>query len=78
MDANLKLFPPEMLKMMGLYLKPCRFCGTDAHVSDNIVKTEDGRYVAVCIECGNVTDEHDDPRGAIDQWNDGVMIDAGL
>lgn len=78
MDSRLKFFPPEMLSIMGLNMKPCRFCGAAAHVSDNIFQDENGRYSAFCMECGNTTDEHDDPREAVVQWNDGAMIDAGL
>ena len=78
MFNNLRLSPPEMLQTLGLHMNDCPICGAAAHVSDNIVKGENGGYFGLCYECGNSTDEHADPRGAIDQWNKGAMIDAGI
>lgn len=79
MDSRLKLIPPEMLQMMGLYMKPCRFCGAEAHICDNVFKGAGGKhYYAQCMECGNLTDEHADPRDAIKQWNEGAMIDESI
>lgn len=50
---------------MSRELKPCPFCGGDAHIDT----LGDDEYKAECFSCGIGTEYYQDKQKVIDAWN---------
>lgn len=56
-------------------MNPCPICELDA---GELIRTEDGLHYVQCRKCGAMTDDHKDAARAVEQWNEGRIIDAGV